>query len=286
MAASPVREGTVAFTFPTLPAPAQTWYRVYGQLDPSNSSVVPLVALHGGPGIPHDYMVPLADLATSFGIPVILYDQIGNGQSTHYPEKKGDEAFWTIDLFVAELENLLQHLGISDRFDLLGHSWGGMLAAEFVIRRQPAGLRRLVVSDSPADVGRWIEAVNRLRGTLPAEVQDVLKKCEEEGRTDSEEYEQATMAFLTRFVCRLDPWPPELLSSLEWTTKKDPTVYLTMYAVSRVKVELGETADAQQARPIRVLHCRLVEKLEHPRLTAQDQDADSTDQRAVRRGAG
>ncbi|KAL1971305.1 hypothetical protein VTN77DRAFT_257 [Rasamsonia byssochlamydoides] len=221
---TPVREGSVPFTFPTLPSPAQTWYRVYGNLDPGNPAVVPLVVLHGGPGACHDYMVPLADLASS--IPVILYDQIGNGRSTHYPEKKGDGAFWSVDLFIAELENLLQQLGISDRFDILGHSWGGMLGAEFAIR-QPAGLRRLILSNAPADVGLWREAVNRLRETLPADVQNVLKKCEEEGQTESEEYQDAVMAFMARFVCRLDPWPQGLQDSADWMVEKDPTVYLT-----------------------------------------------------------
>lgn len=231
--ASHVREGTVEFTYPTLPSAAQTWYRVYGDLDPNNTSVVPLVVLHGGPGACHNYMMPLADLAVEGkdgsnapAIPVILYDQIGNGLSTHYPEHMGDGEFWSMDLFIAELENLTRQLGISHRFDILGQSWGGMLAAELAIR-QPPGLRRLVIADSLADMMLWVEAVNRLRATLPAEIQEVLTKCEEEGRTESEEYETACMSFYTQFLCRLDPWPQELSDSLEWAMKKDPTVYLT-----------------------------------------------------------
>lgn len=61
-------------------------------------------------------------------IPVICYDQIGNGASTHLPN--APKEFWTPDLFMDELENLLKHLEISDNFDLVGQSWGGMYTCE------------------------------------------------------------------------------------------------------------------------------------------------------------
>ena len=232
-----VKEGKVDFSYPTLPSPAQTWYRVYGNLDSDDPSIVPLVVLHGGPGVPHNYVLPISDLANEDAangkpaIPVIFYDQVGNGLSTHYPEKKGDGEFWTVDLWIAELENLLQHLGLGSKpFDILGQSWGGMLGAEFAVR-QPVGLRRLIISNSPASMSLWEESVNRLRATLPSEVQDVLTTCEKEGRTDSEEYESATMVFYSQFACRLNPWPQDLIDAFEWATKKDPTVYLTTYVL-------------------------------------------------------
>ena len=92
----------------------QTWYRVTGDL---SSPMTPLVVVHGGPGCTHDYVLALAELARS-GRPVIHYDQIGAGRSTHLPERGGD--FWTVDLFLRELDNLLEHLGVKDRYHLLG----------------------------------------------------------------------------------------------------------------------------------------------------------------------
>jgi pimeloyl-ACP methyl ester carboxylesterase len=56
---------------------------------------------------------------------VAFYDQIGNGKSTHYRKKRLDTDFWTPDLIMSELENLLEHLGIGDDDDLLGQSGGG-----------------------------------------------------------------------------------------------------------------------------------------------------------------
>ncbi len=53
----------------------ETWYRIEGEL---GGGPAPLVALHGGPGAVHDYLLPLADLARE-GRAVVFYDQLGNG---------------------------------------------------------------------------------------------------------------------------------------------------------------------------------------------------------------
>ena len=81
------------------------------------------------------------------GRAVVLYDQLGNGSSTHLPERGAD--FWTVELFVRELANLIDHLGIGDRYHVLGQSWGGFLAQEHALT-QPRGLRSLVLSNTAA----------------------------------------------------------------------------------------------------------------------------------------
>jgi proline-specific peptidase len=226
---APIQEGYLDFSHPSLSQPAKTWYRVYGDLT-SKSSGSPLVVLNGGPGASYHYMTPVADLASGKAspTPVVFYDQIGTGQSTHFPDKKGDGAFWSMELFLADLENLLKKLGIDGQFDILGHSWGGMLGASLAIK-QPAGLRRLVLADTLASMPLWVEGTNRLLRQLPEELQEVIRRCEADGKTDSEEYERATQVFYSKFVCRLDPWPEELATSLEWMAVKDPTVYSTWY---------------------------------------------------------
>src|SRR6201999_4148820 len=88
------------------------------------------------PGCVHDYVLTVADLAQLTGRPVIHYDQLGNGRSTHLPDRGAD--FWTPELFLAELDSLLARLGVADGYHVLGQSWGGMLASEHAVRR-PAG---------------------------------------------------------------------------------------------------------------------------------------------------
>ncbi|KAL8966425.1 MAG: hypothetical protein Q9183_003377, partial [Haloplaca sp. 2 TL-2023] len=196
---------------------------VHGSL---SSKTRPLVCVHGGPGIPHDYLLPLLDITHAHSIPTIFYDQIGCGRSTHLPEKKHDTSFWTVDLFLAELDNLLKYLEIQDNYDLIGQSWGGMLGASHAVR-QPAGLKNLVLANSPPDMGSWIKVGQRFRSQLPQEDQDILDKCEKEGKEESEEYEKAMMSFYERHVCRTVPWPEDLLKSFEYL-KEDNTVYFTM----------------------------------------------------------
>lgn len=120
----------------------QTWYRVTGDI---TSGKPPLIVAHGGPGCTHDYVDSFKDIAAT-GRAVIHYDQVGNGKSTHLPDKGGD--FWTVAFFKAELHNLIDHLGIRGAYCLLGQSWGGMLGAEFAVD-QPEGLKALVIANSP-----------------------------------------------------------------------------------------------------------------------------------------
>jgi L-proline amide hydrolase len=209
-----IREGFASF------GPYRTWYRITGDFDCGRT---PLVILHGGPGCTHDYVDAFKDIAMS-GHPVVHYDQLGNGRSTHLPEK--DSSFWNIALFLDELENLLDHLGISDNYALLGQSWGGILASEHAVLR-PTGLRALIVANSPADMGTWIRETHRLRQLLPYDVQQTLLKHERAGTLKSAEYLEAARVFYDRHVCRVTPWPGEVSRTFA-QIDADPTVYHAM----------------------------------------------------------
>jgi L-proline amide hydrolase len=198
----------------------KTWYRVTGNL---GSGKLPLVIAHGGPGCTHDYVDAFKDLAEG-GRAVIHYDQIGNGQSTHLPDKGGE--FWTVEFFLGELDALLVHLGIAGRYALLGQSWGGMLAAEHAVRR-PEGLKALVLANSLASMALWIEGAHQLRAALPPDVRAALDQHEAAGTTNHPDYLAATKAFYDRHVCRVVPMPPEVAKTFA-AIEDDPTVYHTM----------------------------------------------------------
>ena len=205
----------------------RTWYRITGNLEGAKP---PLAILHGGPGCTHDYVDSFKGLAKDARA-VVHYDQLGNGRSTHLRDKGSD--FWTPQLFLAELDNLLGHLGIAQRYHLLGQSWGGMLAAEHAVRR-PKGLKALVIADSPASMELWLQAANELREKLPREVQATLIAHEKAGTTSSAEYAKAVRVFYDRHVCRV-PWPPEVARTFA-AIEEDPTVYHTMNGPSEFHV--------------------------------------------------
>jgi L-proline amide hydrolase len=211
----------------------KTWYRVVGDLDAARSGdgPAPLVTLHGGPGATHDYLLSMTDLATG-GRAVVFYDQTGNGNSTHFPDRGAE--FYTVDLFVRELASLVAHLGIQDRYHVLGQSWGGMLAQEHAITRPP-GLRSLILSNTAASFGAFAVEANALRADLPPEVEQTLRRHEAAGTTDDPEYEQACQEFYHRHVCRLDDWPPEVVRAFA-QIGADPTVYHTTNGPSEFHV--------------------------------------------------
>ena len=197
----------------------ETWYRVVGELD---AGPTPVVICHGGPGAAHDYTEPIANLSRH-GRGCVLYDQLGCGKSRHLPEAPAE--FWTVQLFKDELVALTRHLGIAERYAVVGQSWGGMLAMEHALDH-PAGLRAIVVADSPASIPLWVEEANRLREDLPEDVQAALTKHEAEGTTDSPEYEDAVRVYYDRHLCRV-PWPDYVERSFT-KMAEDPTVYHTM----------------------------------------------------------
>ncbi|KAE9386088.1 proline-specific peptidase [Gymnopus androsaceus JB14] len=200
----------------------KTWYKVVGNL---KNGKRPLIALHGGPGMSHDYILPHTKLYELYGIPIIFYDQIGIGSSTHLSHKPKD--FWTSELFMDELENLLRFLDVFDDFDLLGCSWGGMLGIEWGAKRRPGGLKRLVLVGCPASMELWAEAQNTLIEGLDEDVREALRRHEKAGTTRDPEYQNGMCVFYKKHANRLENWPEELLKSVE-STQADPTVYHTM----------------------------------------------------------
>jgi len=202
-------EGTIPY------AGGETWYRIVG--DEEAPGKLPLLCLHGGPGALHDYLEPLGDLAAT-SRRVVFYDQIGCGRS--WTQDKPVD-FWTVELFVAEVQAVRDALGL-DRVHLFGSSWGGMLAMEYALTR-PAGLASLVLSSSPPSIPVWETETGRLRRELPADVQAVLDRDEFE----TPEYEEAMMEFYKRHVCRVWPFPAFVERSFAGIAEH-PDVYMTM----------------------------------------------------------
>ena len=208
----------------------RTWFTSFGECVEGK---LPLLVVHGGPGMTHDYLLPLAILAAG-GRQVVFYDQIGNGNSTHLPEKVGDAEFWAPDLFLTELSEVVKHLSFYTGMHFLGQSWGGMLGIEYAVRR-PAELVSLILANSPSSMTTWTTELAKLRRGLPDNVRRVLDGCEASGSTDAPEYAAATLDFYRRHLCRLQPWPEGMQRTYDLAMQY-PTVYGTMIGPSEFNV--------------------------------------------------
>ncbi|SON60713.1 Proline iminopeptidase [Mycobacterium simulans] len=196
------------------------WFKQVG-----DGSGVPLLVVHGGPGLPHNYLGSLQRLADERE--VIYWDQLGCGNS----ECPTDTELWTMERSVAEMKAVVQALGLN-RFHIFGNSWGGMLALQYVLD-SPAGVASLTVSNSAASIPRFAEYVTRLKFGLDAGTQSAIDRHEAAGTTSSAEYQAAIRTWNEAHLCRRRPWPNELEDAFK---KMGTDIFATMFGPSVFRI--------------------------------------------------
>jgi proline-specific peptidase len=185
---------------------ARVWYRIVG--GGAEQETVPILTLHGGPGVPHDYITDMAALASD-SRRVIFYDQLGCGRS----DQPDDPSLWTIERSVQEIGIVRRALDL-ERVHLWGQSFGGLFALEYALS-QPAGLESLILASSTSSIPLWIAEANRLREALPPDIQATLVRHEQAATTDDPEYLQAMQVFYERHVIRLHPIPEHVQRAMD-----------------------------------------------------------------------
>ncbi len=198
-----------------------TWYRVVGDL---KSKMTPAVVLHGGPGAPHNYVLGIVHLIAMTGRPVIVYDQIGSGQSTHIKDKPKE--FWTVDLFKHELNLILKELKVSKKYILVGQSWGGILSFAHAVDK-PKGLKGLIIANSLASVPKWLPEIERLVSELPSVHRKAVAKGLKENNFTAPEFAAANDYFTLQHLARV-PMTPDVVASFGQLAE-NPTVYEAMW---------------------------------------------------------
>lgn len=108
------------------------YYRIQGKGEP-------IVVLHGGPGMNHTYFFPhFETLAKTYKL--ICYDQRACGKSS------GDIHSLTVTTFVNDLEGIRKAFNL-DTMNLMGHSWGGLLALYYGVL-YPEKVNSLILVDT------------------------------------------------------------------------------------------------------------------------------------------
>lgn len=218
----------------------RVWYRIVG--GGAEQENIPILTVHGGPGIPHDYITDMAALASA-NRRVIFYDQLGCGHS----DQPDNPSLWTIERSVEEIGIVRQALGL-ENVHLWGQSFGGLFALEYALA-QPEGLVSLTLASSTSSIPLWIAEANRLRAELPADVQATLLRHEQARTTNTPEYLQATMVFYDRHVIRLKPIPEHVQRAMDQAGQ----VYETMNGPSEFHV-IGTIKDWDRTNKLSDIH--------------------------------
>jgi proline-specific peptidase len=129
---------------------------------------IPLLLLHGGPGAGHDYLEPLAALAADRQI--VFYDQLGCGRS----DQPDDRSLWRLERFVAEVDTVRRALNL-EQMHLLGQSWGGWLAIEYLLTHPP-GVVSLVLASTSASIPQFVAEAAHLKAALPSALARTLQQ--------------------------------------------------------------------------------------------------------------
>lgn len=107
-----------------------------------------IIVLHGGPGLDFRYLLPLQKLADEYF--VVFYDQRGTGLSPRV-----GVAELTIEEMKCDLHQMVQTYASGRKVNLIGHSWGALLAAIYA-NSYPYKVHKVVIAE-PWTLPRQVE---------------------------------------------------------------------------------------------------------------------------------
>lgn len=164
----------------------------------SSRQAAPIVALHGGPSVPSDYLYPLEDAVPYRSI--VYHDQLGCGRS----DEPTDASLYSIEDSVRDLRALLKKLGLR-RFHLYGQSYGGILAFEY--------MKSLACDNDDGDDVECLSAILSSAPTNVAEIEKEFARLLEDLSPPGKDISEAELEELFRrnHQCRL-PEMPKILA--------------------------------------------------------------------------
>jgi len=134
----------------------------------------PLMIVHGGPGASHDYLLPyLLPLARTNRL--IFIDERGSGRS----EKLENTTLYTVENMVEDVEDVRRALGLG-KVNLLGHSYGGVLAQAYAFKYQK-NLSRLILGGTFYSTAAMNKVLAGERQAMPADALQKLTDLEKAG---------------------------------------------------------------------------------------------------------
>ena len=181
-------------------------FRIMGR----STGGVPLIVIHGGPGGSScAYPSTLTGIAAER--PVVMYDQLGSGYSDRI-RSTDLETLAVLPRFVEEVSAIRDELGL-DEVHILGHSWGGTVALEYLLAAAPTGVLSVTLVGPLIGTDRWLEDANDLVAQLSEESQAAVADATDDlERPEAQRLAQlaagppdATRGYLQTWTSRLRP---------------------------------------------------------------------------------
>ena len=170
----------------------QTYYRIVGER--KDNGKAPLICLHGGPGSTHNYFEVLDNVADDDDRMIVMYDQIGCGNS--YLD--GHPDMWTKELWMEELIALREHLNL-DECHIIGQSWGAMMQLTYAVDYDHTGCKSLIISSCNPSPKLWCKEAMRRIKMMPEEDQKALHHALDTNDFTGEDYLKALDNYMDRY---------------------------------------------------------------------------------------
>ncbi|MGI8683109.1 MAG: alpha/beta fold hydrolase [Mycobacteriales bacterium] len=167
------------------------------------ADALPLLVLHGGPGLDHHEFAHYLDPLTDGGrYRLVLVDQRANGRS----RRDAPPETWTLETMASDVSALAAGLGV-ERYAVLGHSFGAFVALQHAVDAVGAAAATVISGGVPS--GRFLAAVEaNLTAFEPVELREQVTASwarELDARTEEDVRQLLADQMPFHFADPLDP---------------------------------------------------------------------------------
>jgi len=231
------------------------WYGIMG-----GGTQTPLLCMHGGPGGTSKGFFHLSEISKER--PVIMFDQLGSGQSDYHE----DTSLMKVEKLVEQVKAIQRELKLNE-FYLVGSSWGSGLALEYY-NKYPEGVKGIVFLSPYFSTPIWTADADTLIAALPDSIQTAIRNGERDSLFNTDSYIAANRHFASLHGRRNEyiKHPYDTVTSAfnafiynymwgptEFTARGTLKDYDNAHSLKKIKVPaLFATGEFDEARPTTV----------------------------------
>ncbi len=172
-----------------------------------------LLILHGGPGVPSNYLRDTHRVFSNQGYRVVIWDQLGCGES----DKPDDDSLWTVSRFVEEVE-IVRHSLQLGKVNILGQSWGGVLGLEYCLKYQ-SNVNTFIATNTSFNIPLMQQGFINYKKSLGEDIFKMMLEHESKGSTEHPEYQAVLQKLIRKHICRKEIWSKSLSYSMNNVAK-------------------------------------------------------------------